>query len=42
MSKLNQEAGLTFVFSSHDPEILSRARRVIHIRDGKLLAAAPS
>jgi putative ABC transport system ATP-binding protein len=37
MASLNRDAGLTFIFSSHDPEILSRARRVVQMRDGALL-----
>jgi putative ABC transport system ATP-binding protein len=37
MASLNRDAGLTFLFSSHDPEILSRARRVVQMRDGSLL-----
>jgi len=36
MESLNQERNITFVFSSHDPAVLSRARRVIHLHDGKL------
>jgi putative ABC transport system ATP-binding protein len=36
MSKLNVDRGVTFIFSSHDPQVLERAKRVIHIRDGEL------
>jgi putative ABC transport system ATP-binding protein len=36
MQGLNREQGLTFIFSSHDPAVLSRATRVVHIHDGKL------
>jgi putative ABC transport system ATP-binding protein len=36
MEELNREHGVTFVFSSHDPAVLSRARRVVHIQDGEL------
>lgn len=36
MSNLNEEHGVTFLFSSHDPRVLERARRVIEIRDGRL------
>jgi putative ABC transport system ATP-binding protein len=39
MEALNQSRSVTFIFSSHDPAVLSRARRVIHLHDGKL---APS
>jgi putative ABC transport system ATP-binding protein len=36
MERLNQEHGVTFLFSSHDPAVLSRARRVVHLLDGAL------
>jgi putative ABC transport system ATP-binding protein len=39
MGSLNQSRGITFVFSSHDPAVLSRARRVIHLHDGKLASS---
>lgn len=34
MRGLNAEHGITFVFSTHDPMVMERARRVIHLRDG--------
>jgi len=36
MQSLNAEHGVTFLFSSHDPAVLSRARRVVHLQDGEL------
>jgi putative ABC transport system ATP-binding protein len=36
MESLNSEHGVTFLFSSHDPAVLSRARRVVHLLDGTL------
>ncbi|MBI5203149.1 MAG: ABC transporter ATP-binding protein [Elusimicrobia bacterium] len=36
MLDLNKKHGITFIFSSHDPTVLSRARRVIHLQDGRL------
>ncbi|HAH06464.1 MAG TPA: macrolide ABC transporter ATP-binding protein [Elusimicrobia bacterium] len=36
MVELNQERGITFLFSSHDERVLSRARRILRIRDGRL------
>ena len=36
MRRLNEEQGVTFVFSTHDPMVVERARRVIRIRDGQL------
>ncbi|TYO98687.1 putative ABC transport system ATP-binding protein [Geothermobacter ehrlichii] len=37
MRQLNREDGMTFVFSSHDPQVIERARRVITLRDGRLI-----
>lgn len=37
MGKINKEKGTTFIFSSHDQLILSRARRVISLRDGAIV-----
>jgi putative ABC transport system ATP-binding protein len=34
MGKVNREKGTTFIFSSHDSLVLSRARRIVHLRDG--------
>ncbi len=36
MKQLNQEQGVTFLFSSHDPLVISHGRRVVHLRDGHL------
>ncbi|HAZ08605.1 MAG TPA: macrolide ABC transporter ATP-binding protein [Elusimicrobia bacterium] len=36
METLNQDHGITFLFSSHDPAVLSRARRVVRLQDGQL------
>ena len=36
MAKLNREQGITFVFSTHDPRVMKRARRLIHLKDGRL------
>lgn len=36
MGQLNAEHRITFLFSSHDELVLSRARRVVQIRDGAL------
>lgn len=36
MKRFNQEQGVTFVFSSHDPLVISHARRVVSLRDGHL------
>jgi putative ABC transport system ATP-binding protein len=45
MQGLNRNHGITFIFSSHDPAVLSMATRVIHLKDGRLSKpdeAAPS
>ncbi|MBN1957475.1 MAG: ABC transporter ATP-binding protein [Desulfuromonadales bacterium] len=36
MQKLNRERNATFIFSSHDPLVISHARRVIKLLDGHL------
>ena len=36
MEDLNQQKGITFVFSTHDPRVMKRARRVVYLRDGQL------
>ncbi len=37
MRKLNEEKGVTFVFSTHDPLIMDMAHRVIRLRDGRIV-----
>ncbi len=34
MVKMNQELGTTFIFSTHDPRVMSYARRMLEVRDG--------
>lgn len=36
MRELNQEQGVTFVFSTHDPMVLEKAERVVRMVDGKI------
>ena len=38
MRRLNEEKGITFVFSTHDQMVVERARRVIRLRDGQVEA----
>lgn len=38
MRALNQESGVTFLFSTHDPMIMEAAQRVIPISDGRLIS----
>lgn len=37
MQRLNESRGVTFLFSTHDPRIMKRARRVVRLADGKLV-----
>ncbi len=36
MRTLNEEHNMTFVFSTHDEKIMERARRLIHLQDGRV------
>ncbi|MCI0694368.1 ABC transporter ATP-binding protein [candidate division KSB1 bacterium] len=36
MRRLNQEQGVTFIFSTHDPRIMQAAARLVHLRDGRI------
>jgi len=36
MDRLNQERGITFIFSTHDPRVMEHARRVVRIVDGRV------
>lgn len=36
MQQLNEEEGITFLFSTHDPRVMKRARRIIRLVDGQL------
>lgn len=36
MEQLNRERGATFVFSTHDPRVMDRARRLVRIVDGRV------
>lgn len=38
MRRINTERGTTFVFSTHDKMVMEKARRVITIRDGRILS----
>jgi len=37
MQRLNQEKGVTFLFSTHDPRVTRHARRVVHVADGQVV-----
>ncbi len=37
MRELNQKTGMTFVFSTHDNLVIEKARRVVTLKDGKIV-----
>ena len=36
MSELNQENGMTFVFATHDRNVMRRAHRLVELKDGQI------
>lgn len=36
MAQLNEEEGITFIFSTHDQRVIDRAKRVVRMVDGKI------
>ena len=36
MEQLNRSTGTTFLFSTHDPQVMERAHRLIRLRDGQI------
>lgn len=38
MSRINQDNGTTFIFSTHDPRVMEMAGRVLNICDGEIVA----
>jgi putative ABC transport system ATP-binding protein len=36
MERLNKEENITFIFSTHDPRVMNKARRVVLLEDGKI------
>jgi len=41
MGSLNQERGVTFLFSTHDRSVMRRARRLIRLKDGSVAYDGP-
>jgi putative ABC transport system ATP-binding protein len=37
MEKLNRDEKITFIFSTHDPRVVNKARRVITLQDGEVV-----
>jgi len=36
MQKLNEDQGITFLFSTHDQHVMDRSRRIIRVHDGQI------
>jgi putative ABC transport system ATP-binding protein len=36
MERLNREENVTFIFSTHDPRVMQKARRIVTLEDGKV------
>ncbi len=36
MRRLNEDTGMTFLFSTHDEVVMQRARKIVILRDGKI------
>ncbi len=36
IAKLNEEKGVTFLFSTHDRAVMTRAKRLIRLHDGQI------
>ena len=37
MERLNKETGTALVFATHDPRVMAYARRIVTLRDGKIV-----
>ena len=37
MLEMNRTRGVTFLFSTHDPRVMRRARRILHLSDGAIV-----
>lgn len=42
MRRLNEETGTAFIFATHDPRVVSYAKRVVELRDGKVYSGEMS
>ncbi len=38
MEKLNKEENITFIFATHDARVMKKAKRLINLEDGKVIA----
>ena len=41
MRRMNEERGVTFIFSTHDPKVVAHAKRIVEILDGEISADRP-
>ncbi len=41
MLEMNEKRGVTFLFSTHDPRVMARARRIIRLSDGRIVGEEP-
>ena len=41
MLEMNEKRGATFLFSTHDPRVMARARRIIRLSDGRIVGEEP-
>ncbi len=41
MRALNRRTGITFLFATHDPDLIRMSDRVVRLRDGRLVEPAP-
>jgi putative ABC transport system ATP-binding protein len=37
MEQLNRQEGVTFIFSTHDPRIMAKAKRIVTLEDGRIV-----
>lgn len=37
MKKLNEDKGITFLFATHDPLVMNMAKRVVRLKDGRII-----
>jgi putative ABC transport system ATP-binding protein len=38
MREMNEKNGVTFLFSTHDPMVIARAKRVVRLKDGEIVS----
>jgi putative ABC transport system ATP-binding protein len=41
MERLNRAHGTTFVYATHDPQVMGRARRLLRLHDGQIASDVP-